>query len=318
MKNPLLTRVLNKTVNNFTTDTGIKLRRIIGTPMRFALRCATKRKVILEAYPKLNKDESYIFVSNHSFDEDVICGLANVDRNAWLLFGSTQQIFYNPQLYAAWMNGMIYVNRTSEESRKESVKKMIRILKSKCSIFMFPEGGWNNTENLLIQPLFAGPWLLAKETGCKVVPFVSFNEHNDKRIYVRVSEPLKLADMDKGEALSVLRDVMATHVWEIMEEHCKILHREDLEKDGYLTFMEERRLEYMHVNWKYDAWDEELTYYHDKRNPLPQKVREFIDNVLIDYKNAGILAPVLVQRENDKKHDFNTYMHLNWDRDVET
>lgn len=65
MRNPILTRVLNKTVNNFTTDMGIKLRRLIGAPMRFALRCATKRKVILEAYPKLNKDESYIFVSNH-------------------------------------------------------------------------------------------------------------------------------------------------------------------------------------------------------------------------------------------------------------
>lgn len=131
-----------------------------------------------------------------------------------------------------------------------------------------------------------------------------------------MSEPLNLADMYKDEALSVLRDVMATHVWEIMEEHCKISHRDDLGRDGYLAFMEERRLEYMHVNWKYDAWDEELTFYHDKRNPLPQKVREFVDNVRIDYKNAGIMAPVLVQRENDKKHDFNTYMHLNWDRDV--
>lgn len=29
------------------------------------------------------------------------------------------------------------------------------------------------------------------------------------------------------------------------------------------------------------------------------------------------MAPVLVQRENDKKHDFNTYMYFNWDRDME-
>lgn len=317
MSNPLLTRVFNKTADNFTTEAGIKVRKIIGKPLRFILRLATKKQVILESYPELNKGEAYIFASNHFFDEDIICGLGNVDRNAWLLMGSTQQIKNNPQMYMAWINGMVYVNRLSEESRKESVKKMIRILNSNSSIFMFPEGGWNNTENLLVQPLFGGPWILSKETGCKVVPFVSFNEHNSKKIYVRASEPLNLANMEKEEALTVLRDAMATLVWEIMEEHCEIIQRADLgNEDSYLRFMEERRLEYMNVKWKYDVWDEELTFYHDKKKPLPQKVREFVDNVSVNYKNAWVLAPVLVQRENDKKHDFTAYMHENWDKDL--
>lgn len=317
MKNPLLTRVCNNTADNFATETGIRLRQLAGGAIRFALRCATKRKVILESYPKLNKGEAYVFASSHSFDEDVICGLGNVDRNAWLLNGTTHQITYNPQMYAAWLNGMIYVNRNSEESRKESVKKMIRILKSKSSIFMFPEGGWNNTENLLIQPLFAGPWILAKETGCKVVPFVSFNEHNSKTIYIRVAEPLNLADMEKEEALTVLRDTMATLVYEIMEKHCEITHRADLEKtDSFMQFLEERRIEYLRVKWKADVWDEELTFYHDKRKPLPQKVREYIDHVKLNSENAGIIAPILVQRENDKKRDFTSYMHLNWEKAI--
>lgn len=102
-----------------------------------------------------------------------------------------------------------------------------------------------------------------------------------------------------------------------MEEHCEIIPRADLgNEDSYLRFMEERRLEYMNVKWKYDVWDEELTFYHDKKKPLPQKVREFVDNVSVNYKNAWVLAPVLVQRENDKKHDFTAYMHENWDKDL--
>lgn len=312
MVNPLLTRVYNKTVDNFTTDFGIKFRRVIGKPFRFVLRKATKRKVIIDSYPKLKKDETYIFVSNHSFDEDIVSGLGNIDRNAWLLNGSTHQLKYNPQMYAAWVNGMIYVSRTSDKSRKDSVKKMLRILDNKSSIFMFPEGGWNNTENLLMQPLFSGPWILARETECKVVPLVSFNEHDDRNIYIRVADPLDIGSMEKEKALTLLRDQMATMIWKIMEEHCEIADRSQL---SYERFMDERRREYMHAKWRADVWDEELTFYHDKNHPLPQKIREFVDNVTITVDNAWILAPILVQREIDKKHDFTAYMHENWDKD---
>lgn len=312
MVNPLLTRVYNKTVDNFTTDFGIKFRRVIGKPFRFVLRKATKRNIIIDSYPKLKKDETYIFVSNHSFDEDIVSGLGNIDRNAWLLNGSTHQLKYNPQMYAAWVNGMIYVSRTSDKSRKDSVKKMLRILDNKSSIFMFPEGGWNNTENLLMQPLFSGPWILARETGCKVVPLVSFNEHDDRNIYIRVADPLYIGSMEKEKALVLLRDQMATMIWKIMEEHCQIADRSQL---SYGEFMDERRREYMRAQWRADVWDEELTFYHDKNHPLPQKIREFVDNVAITVDNAWILAPILVQREIDKKHDFIAYMHENWDRD---
>lgn len=312
MVNPLLTRVYNKTVDNFTTDFGIKFRRVIGKPFRFVLRKATKRNIIIDSYPKLKKDEAYIFVSNHSFDEDIVSGLGNIDRNAWLLNGSTHQLKYNPQMYAAWVNGMIYVSRISDKSRKDSVKKMLRILDNKSSIFMFPEGGWNNTENLLMQPLFSGPWILAKETGCKVVPFISFNEHDGNNIYIRVADPLDLGCMEKEKALTLLRDQMATMIWKIMEDHCEIAHRSQL---SYERFMDERRKEYMHAQWRQDVWDEELTFYHDKNHPLPQKIREFVDNVAITVDNAWILAPILVQREIDKKHDFTAYMHENWDKD---
>lgn len=74
---------------------------------------------------------------------------------------STDQLEHNPQVYAAWLNGLIYVNRREEISRKDSVKKMERILNSGSSVFLFPEGGWNNTENLLVLPLFSDPWLLS-------------------------------------------------------------------------------------------------------------------------------------------------------------
>lgn len=69
------------TVENFTTNIGIRLRRVcLNKPWRKILQLCTKRKIILEQYPTLVKDEEYVFCCNHSFDEDVISALASIDR----------------------------------------------------------------------------------------------------------------------------------------------------------------------------------------------------------------------------------------------
>lgn len=284
---------------------------MINPFLRMAFKIATKRKVYVEKYPNLPKDEVYIFASTHSFDEDVLAGLANLDRHAWLLNGTTHQIHYNPQMYAAWLNGMIYVNRLDAGSRKESVIKMIRILKSGSSIFMFPEGGGNNTENLLVQPLFAGPWILAKETNCKVVPFVSFNEHNSDEIYIRVGDPIDIGKMNKEEGIRKLRDALATEVFEIMCNHASKFNRCD--KDMHIAYMEERRKEYLRVKWRDDVWDEEITFYKNSLMTYEEDVIDFVEVADVDHRNAFVLAPLLVKNEQYKKYNFLRYMHNNWD-----
>lgn len=60
------------TVENFTSDFGMKIRRCMNVPWRKILKFCTKRKIILEHYPELSKKEQYVFVANHSFDEDAI------------------------------------------------------------------------------------------------------------------------------------------------------------------------------------------------------------------------------------------------------
>ena len=134
---------------NFTSNMGIKMRRIINKPLKGVLKVATGKKIIIDRYPELEKDEQYIFASTHYFNEDIIAGMAALDRPAYVLIGTTDQVENNPLMNAAWLYGLIYVDRLNTESRKDSVKKMERILNNGSSILMFPEGGWNNTENLL-------------------------------------------------------------------------------------------------------------------------------------------------------------------------
>ena len=75
------------------------------------------------------------------------------------------------------------------------------------SIVFFAEGGYNNTEEKLINRLFAGPWLLAKECGTEVVPIISFNDYDSKDIYISVGRPIRLDLYEKEEAMRIMKEV---------------------------------------------------------------------------------------------------------------
>ena len=298
-------------INNFTSNIGLRIRRVINPLWRRALRLGTRRKLILETYPKLDKKKTYIFAANHSFDEDAISVLQTIDRNVYLLHGTTDQMEHNPVFLAVWLNGMIYVNRLDQNNRKEAVQKMKRVLAAGNSVVLFPEGGYNNTENQLIMPLFSSPYLLSKEMGVEVVPVISFNPSGTDKIYMRVGNPINLAQYDKYEAMAVLRDEMATIVYQIMEEHTVPVKRSELGVDPRTAFMEERKNVYECQKWHDDVWDEELTCYPGHGVTTPQQAREYVDKVQVNLKNAQILADVLVRREEDKKYDLKEYLRKN-------
>lgn len=308
MFNTGLKRYETADTNSFTTDIGIKLRRAVNKPWRKLIKCGIHRRVIVEKYPDLDKSKLYIFCVNHSFDEDVISAISNMDRNVYMLHGSTHQMEHNPAFYALWLNEMIYVNRLNEKSRKAAVCKMERILKAGSSIMLFPEGGYNNTENQLIMTLFSSPYLLSKEFQIEVVPFITFNDYGTNEIYIRVGEPLALWQYEKYEALDKLRDAMSTIVYEIMEEHVKPIRRTELGENPRMDYMEVRKSVYACQKWYEDVWDEEITYYPGHGVITPVRAREYIDNIQITTKNAGILADVLRRREEDKKYDFAKYL----------
>ena len=311
MKNWGLIGLKDKGVDDFTTDAGIRIRRFINPLLRKVLALATKRKIVVWRYSKLHKGKPYIFASTHSFDEDIIAYLARIDRNAYVLLGTTDQLEHNPQMYAAWLNGLVYVDRGNEKSRKDSVKKMERLLRAGSSVLLFPEGGWNNTENLLCLPLFAGPWTLSKAMKTSVVPVAAFHEHDADVIYLGYGEPMELFRYEKREALGMLRDEMANMIYESMEKYASTLTRLELMGDTHLNYLEERRQEYMRVKWTRDSWDEELTTYCKKGEELPKDVCRFVENVYVDKDNAGVLAPYLVEHEKHKKYDLKTYLREN-------
>ncbi len=308
-------RCFNNTSENFTTDIGMKIRRRINKPFRKLLKLATKRKVVVESYPNLPKNKPFIFASTHSYDEDMITGISTIDRSAYMLCGSTHQMEINPLTNILWVSGICYVNRLSKESRRDSIKKMERVLQGGTSILIYPEGGWNNSENLLVQKLFPGVYTVSRSTGVPVVPISNYHDFNSDIIHIKVGEPLELFKYDDSEyALNELRNAMATMMYEQIEKYSRPLQRQNLSGDIHLQYMEERRQEYMRVHWKRDCWEEELTVRKDRNNPSPNDVRSFVDSININEKNAAVLAPILALRSEDLRYDFKRYMHANWNK----
>lgn len=313
--NYLLTRVEKSTHETFATPFGFKFRRCIKPALRPILRLASGRRIHVEAYPELVKDVPYIFVSTHSFVDDIITNYAVVDRSAYTLIGTPDQVEHNPLMYAAWLCGMVFVNKIDPQSRKDAVEKMVRVLENNTSVIIYGEGAWNNTENLLVQPLFASPWILAQRTGYKVVPIAMHQEYKQKNIWYRAGEPMDLVGMEKKEALEKLRDAMATLTYELMADHATVLTRAELGPQPRLDYIDERMREYLCTRWTRDDWALEVTIYRDKTlPPTPGEVRASFDNVKITPQNTAILAPILARREEDKRYDLVRYLQENWNK----
>ncbi len=285
-RNLFINKLNTKDVDHFTTDTGLFLRRKTNGIFRKLCNVFTNatinyplskkrnaNNIIVERYPELKKGESYIFVGSHVCPEDIETMLNIIDRNAYLVLGSVENLNYNPEVYLSWLNGMIVFNVLDQKERRALLPKMERVLKTQ-SILIFPEGSHNYDLNKLIKPLYDGPVNLALKTGKKIVPIVMVKDYENRVSYIDVGSPIDVRnlnlntqdyfpgkeDCEKYRIKSMscyVRDQMATAVYQMMERHLAPIIRseyEDLEKyfiDFYVTDT------FRKLNWKHDVFDAE-------------------------------------------------------------
>lgn len=115
------------------------------------------------------KDQAYIFVSNHTSFLD-IPGLT------MLLPGQFRPLAKKELLKIpifGWIaqSAAIIVDRSSPESRKESMDRLKTFLKAGISILIFAEGTQNRSKNIL-QPFKDGAFRIAVDTQEPILPIV--------------------------------------------------------------------------------------------------------------------------------------------------
>lgn len=115
----------------------------------------------------LNEKENFIIVANHSSFLDTPMLFRTMPFPTLPL--ATIGFAKIPIFGYLYKKGAILVDRKSAESRKASVEKLVHALHEGKNIFIFPEGGINESENLL-NKFYDGAFRLSVQTGKPILP----------------------------------------------------------------------------------------------------------------------------------------------------
>ncbi len=177
-----------------------------------------------------NKNQSYIFVSNHiSFLDAAI--IVKTHRRPLRPLGKKETARI-PVFGYIYKNAIVTVNRENAADRVKSVRKLKAVLRKHISILIFPEGTFNQTGNAL-KTFYDGAFRIAIETQTPLKP-VLFLDMYDRMPYG------KLWSLTPGRSRAVF-----------MEEVPVMgltLHDIETLKNKVYTMMEER-LVYYRASW---------------------------------------------------------------------
>lgn len=324
-------------INSFTSDLGVKIRGLINSTLRKIGKKMVEndktnpKNIVVEKPLSLPDDEPHIFAATHGFPEDVAATVCNLDRHAYILTNSVDQLIHNPDMCLMWLNGKVFVDtRDTTKSTKEAVPKMVRILNLGTSILIYPEGSWNVSENVLVNKLFKGVYDASKETKKKVVPIGLFHAHGSKNIYISFGEPINMYDYTMEEGLEKLRTEMATLKYDLITkygndeipltdqvlipdelknvqeklayENGLVVKRSSLPKDPRIAWLEAKKKEVLQFKWINPDWEDEYLTLDDKLGIKPEKVWKFLDKLELN-KNNAFLARAISERKKEEEYN---------------
>lgn len=139
---------------------------------------------IYESTP--DPDKRYVFVSNHISYLDIPMILQAVRRSSFRVLGKAEMTKI-PFFGYIYSKAVILVDRTTAEGRFRSVQELKSILAIHRSVFIFPEGTFNETGRPL-KTFYDGAFRIAIETQTPLQPIL-FLDTFDRMHY---SSPLSL------------------------------------------------------------------------------------------------------------------------------
>lgn len=256
--------------------------------------------------------EPVIWVSNHGFKDDALGTVLAARRHAYIVFGNLPHFYNTFDGFIAWLIGVVMVNRKVPISKKTVVPKAVAAIKCGADLIIYPEGTWNLSPNKLMLDLWPGVYRIARATGAKIVPIVHYLRDNAKIksnvIHTVVDDPISLEGMSEPQALSYLRDIMATWYYLMIEAYGKAERGELLAGADSLTDAWQQQLgERARLAAGWDKEIEARAAYIPKGRAFPGEVWQAIaDLEKVSPQNAGLVvyARQLVAqcREEDFQH----------------
>ena len=313
-------------IENFTSERGNKIRKIINRPLRFLVKLAVKNKIIIEEQQILDSSKPYIFVSTHYFTEDVIGLFVSIDRQVHMLMGTTDQIENNPLMIAAVLFGFFHVDRMDSTDRKLCFEKQNALINEGISFINYIGGSWENSENEL-QPLsFSGPYRTSKLKSAQIVPVSSCLVREDKKIYMRFGKPMDLSNYDEETANEIIRDTLASMHYKQIEKYTYPIKdviikdgenefkTHDLPYDQHIYYMNQVGDEYWNQPWTKPFAKEEIGL-RKRKIDTEDEVYSFIDNLSRDklIKLSGMLSDIMIRMDESERYNIINYLDSHYE-----
>lgn len=243
-----LSYLLDINPENVISEKGVERRRKLNfiikklgvygllTPQIFENRNFLKNPYTNDVVPDpgiVLPKESVLWCANHAFKDDILATILASPRHTYLLLASLPHFYNTFDGITSWLNGVVMLNRKVASSRHSVVSKAAKIMQFGADMLIFPEGGWNKSPNALILDLWPGIYRIACETGAKVVPVVHYirdctEKEKNNPIHTVVDDPIRIDDLSERAALEMIRDILATWFYLMMDIYGKTTRKDEL------------------------------------------------------------------------------------------
>lgn len=186
---------------------GVKLDKLIS-----------KRRVTLVRDDRCRTDAPKIYAVSHVGRWDIESFIETSDDDAFLVWGDPDEGYRKLDALFLNLNGVVCVDTDAAEDRHICKATCIKILKAGGNIWIYPEGAWNITPNLLIQKLYTGAVEMAIESGAEIIPVAI--DADGKNYSVSIGRNISYQGItmeQKYRKTDELRDIMCTMEWELIE-----------------------------------------------------------------------------------------------------
>ncbi|HMU69758.1 MAG TPA: lysophospholipid acyltransferase family protein [Chitinophagales bacterium] len=121
---------------------------------------------------KYERNKAYVLIANHRSNLDApVAAISGKGRVRYLAKKELLKVPVMGQIFAVMS---VYVDRSSPQDRRKSVERLKECVKSGDSIFLFPEGTRNKTDQPMID-FKDGAFTIAVQTQTPILPMLYIN-----------------------------------------------------------------------------------------------------------------------------------------------
>jgi 1-acyl-sn-glycerol-3-phosphate acyltransferase len=185
------------------------------------LRCLPGCRLEVEGRDKIRPGVAYVLVANHQSIADIMALSALAVPFKWV---SKKEVFRMPIVgWNMMLNGYVNVDRGNLRTVAKTMDVCRGWLAKGVPLMMFPEG--HRSPDGEMQDFHGGPFKLAVQANCAVVPIVVDGTHGlfrgarvtpPARIDIKVLEPITVAEA--GGTAGKLRDVAAERMRQALDD----------------------------------------------------------------------------------------------------